>query len=791
MQPLPQGGFPSLTVLATGPQHQTEIDPVCGMAVDPATALSHEGYGRTWYFCHPGCQDRFTHPEQHSSSLLASASGYVCSMCPEVHAASPGACPKCGMALDPADPSAGESAAEQALQLLQRRWVWCAIATAPVFLLAMGPMVGLPIDLWIGPSTSLLIQAVLGSAVTWFGGWPYWVVAWDSFRTRQWNMFSLLLVGVMAAWLLSGLTVLVPGFADALSPQSVSATSQRSQVHGSMMGHDDRPLHGLPVYFESAAAITTLMLFGQWLEQRARQSTGEALRQLLDLSPRVAHVLRQGLFVDLPVGSIRQHDTLQIRPGEQIPLDGTVLEGQSSVDESLMTGESIPVPKSAGSSVVGGTLNHTGSLQIRVDQTLQAGLLARLVQLVAEAQRSRAPSQRLADQLAAWFVPAVFGLAIAALVGGLWWGPAPAWAFALGNALAVLVMACPCALGLATPLAITVAVGRGARLGILFRDAAALERLERCRIMLFDKTGTLTVGQPAVSRYNTGDSTAPFDLLKFAGSLEQASEHPWARAIVREAERAGIPLTTAHNIDVVPGHGLSGWVDGHRVQVGRPDWVLRQQPTTSDDRWGPIQVLVAVDDRILGGLEFVDPVRPEAKSVMSELHRLSVRTEMLTGDRQEVANRIAEQVGIDEVHAQLTPEQKLLFVQQRQESQQHPVAMVGDGLNDAPALAQADVGIALGTGTDLARQSASVTLLSGDLRGVLRGYKLSRATTRIIRDNLWLAMVYNGLGLPLAAGLLYPLTGWRLDPMVAAAAMSLSSVSVILNSQRLRRIPLD
>lgn len=743
------------------------------MEVDPATALSAEKDGVVWYFCAERCREKFLHPERFPPPWFPSAAGYWCPMDPDVWSAVPAACPRCGMALEPAGVS-DDSAAEAEFQALQRRLVLAGVLSVPVLILAMGPMLGLPLDQGIGREWSIAGQAVFSTVVLGTGT-PYWKIGWRSFTTRCLNMFSLLLLGVWTAWGASWLAWLVPEW-------FIPPTGQHGMV---------------PVYFESAAVITTLMLFGQWLEQRARQRTGQALRSLLSLTPPTARVLRDGREVELPLSVVRVGDRLRVRPGEKIPVDGVVLEGNSTVDESMITGESEPIGKQAGHAVIGGTVNRTGMLLIRAERVGSDSVLAQIVRLVTEAQRSRAPLQRLADQVASWFVPAVFCLTLVAVVAWLALGPEPRWSYALSSAVSVLVIACPCALGLATPMAVTVGVGRGAQAGILFRNAEALELLSRVKVLFLDKTGTLTQGQPELVACHPHAGFTEDALLVYAAAVEQFSEHPWAQAFQRKVAERRLSLPRVTDFAAVPGQGVQAqvWLKSENdptrehpteVRVGRMEWV---SPTMADTVAAPpSHSLVAVGSagQLWGTFALGDTLRPEAAHVCSQLQHLGLKLVLLTGDRVEVAEAVAAAVGIPEVHARLQPADKLRWISSTRQ-QGLVTAMVGDGINDAPALAAADVGIALGSGTDVARQTAGVVLLTSDLRGLVRAILLSRDTVQTIRQNLWFAFLYNSLGLPLAAGALYPLTGRLLDPMFAAAAMSMSSASVIFNSLRLQR----
>lgn len=762
--------FPPLAVL---PSEKTEIDPICGMSVDPKSALSAERDGVTWYFCSGQCREKFLHPERFPPQWVPSAKGYTCPMHPEVTSATPGSCPKCGMALEPVG-GAGVEASDREAVVLTWRLVAALAGTIPVFVLAMGPMVGLPVDHWIAPQISTWIQAILATVVVLVTATPYWQIGVVSFATRCLNMFSLIMLGVFAALLASWAALLKPDWFAAAS------------------GHHGAP----PVYFESAAVITTLMLLGQWLEHGARARTGAALRELLDLSAPTARVMRGEREVELPLSAVRVGDRVRVRPGEKVPVDGVVLKGSSTVDESMLTGESEPVTKDVGAKVTGATLNQSGSLLIGAERVGAESALARIVQLVAEAQRSRAPVQRWADVVAGWFVPAVLVVAVVSAVA--WWfaGPEPRWSYALTTAVGVLIIACPCALGLATPVAVTVGVGRAAKAGVLFRNAESLERLGRVTVLFVDKTGTLTEGRPEVVGVRPESGISTDELLRTAAAVEQHSEHPWAKAIVAKARSSNIAIPAATNFQMTAGQGAAAVVEGDEIRLGTPDWVASfhgspgvaipgSLPSKKEDPERAHSIVaVSKAGRMLGHIELSDVVRSTAASACTELRQLGLRVVMLTGDREAVAKSVATGVGIDEVHAGLKPDDKHRLIQEARDAGQ-TTAMAGDGINDAPALAAADVGIALGGGTDVAKQTAGVVLLAPDLRGIVRAVHLSRATVATIYQNLWFAFLYNGLGIPIAAGVLYPFTGQLLNPMLAALAMSLSSVSVIGNSLRL------
>jgi Cu+-exporting ATPase len=750
---------------------ETVKDPVCGMTVNPATARggSHAHAGQTYYFCSPRCHDRFAadpalflkpqtpahpHPvalEAPTNSQLTTHNSqlYTCPMHPEVRQPGPGSCPKCGMALERATLSADEPEDDSELRDMSRRLWVCAALTLPTAALGM---------LEIQP----LLQLLLSAPVVLWGGLPFFRRGWASLVSRQLNMFTLIALGTSAAFGFSLYATLFPG---------------------------------PPVYFEASAVIVTLVLLGQVLELRARRATSGALRALLGLSPKTARRLNgDGREVDVPLGEVLVGDRLRVRPGEKVPVDGSVLEGGSAVDESSITGEPLPVEKTPGARVVGGTLNGQGSFVMQAERVGQETLLAQIVSLVGEAQRSRAPIQRLADVVSGWFVPAVV---VSALVtAAIWgvWGPEPRLAHALVNAVAVLIIACPCALGLATPMSIMVGTGRGAGVGVLIKRADALEQLEKVDTLVVDKTGTLTEGRP---RLEGVVSIADFDeakLLLLAASLERASEHPLASAIVAGAEARGLSLLTATDFHAESGKGIRGVVAGQSVIVGTEPFLAEQRIATSSLRAaiaerraeGQTVVLIAVDGALSGLIAVTDPIKPSAEAALSELRRLGLQVVMLTGDSAATAQSVARRLGIDQVHAEVLPAQKHAIVRELKQKG-HKVAMAGDGTNDAPALAAADVGIAMGTGTDIAMQSAGITLVRGDLGGVVRARRLSESVMRNVRQNLAFAFVYNTLGIPLAAGLLYPFFGLLLSPMVAGAAMALSSVSVIGNALRLRR----
>ncbi len=676
------------------------------------------------------------------------------------------------MGLEPVDANVAEDDSEHRDML--RRFVWSACFTVPILVLAMGDMVlpGAPVHGTLGGAAGWLELAFATPVVLW-AAWPLLTRAWDSIVRRRLNMFSLIGLGVSVAYLYSMLAVVAPAaFPDGF-----------------------RGEHGVALYFEAAAVIVALVLLGQVLELRARRSTGAAIRALLDLSPKsTRRVGTDGAEEEIPLEAVRTGDHLRVRPGEAIPVDGRVVEGKSSVDESMVTGEPVPVAKSIGDPVVGGTVNSTGSLTIVAEKVGTETLLARIVQMVADAQRSRAPIQRLADQVAAWFVPAVIACALLAFVAWSAWGPEPRLAYALLNTVAVLIIACPCALGLATPMSIMVATGRGAQLGVLFRHAQAIESLRDVDTLVVDKTGTLTLGQPKLTRVVPSKGSDENTLLRLAASLESRSEHPLARAIVGGAEDRGVSPTDVREFESVTGMGVTGRVDARSIALGNKGLMehasvaIPEADSAQADalrRSGATVMFVAADRQLLGLIAVSDPIKDSTAAAIEELHGMGLRIVMLTGDNRSTAEAVGRELGIDEVVADAMPDQKLATIERLQRDGAR-VAMAGDGINDSPALAKADVGIAMGTGTDVAMESAAVTLVKGDLRGIVRARQLSAATMRNIKQNLAFAFGYNAAGIPLAAGVLYPLTGWLLSPMVAAAAMSLSSVSVIGNALRLR-----
>ncbi len=838
--------IPNPAPSATKPQ---EKDPVCGMDVNPATARHKTLHkDKEYFFCSAGCLSKFqANPEKILSSppkpmgsglvslggpavvapaappIAKSASGsgkdtyaYVCPMCPEVRQSAPGPCPKCGMALDPESSAIRASKTEytcpmhpevvraepghcpicgMALEprtvtveednpelrdMTRRFWISLAL-TVPLLVVAMEAMAVRSSGLGVRPTLSggawRWVELLLSTPVVLWCGWPFFQRGWASVANRSTNMFTLIAMGTGVAYLYSVVATLFP---------QIFPASFRSM--------DDRP----DVYFEAAAAIVTLVLLGQVLELRARSRTSSAIRALLDLSPKMARLVSENGGADgsesdrdIPLAAVRPGDRLRVRPGEKIPVDGIVLDGSSAVDESMITGESIPVEKTAGGRVIGATVNGNGSLVMRAERVGSETMLARIVQMVSQAQRTRAPIQRIADKVASWFVPAVMAIAVVTFIVWVSFGPEPRFAHAIVNAVAVLIIACPCALGLATPMAIMVGTGRGARAGVLIKNAEALETLEKVDTIVFDKTGTLTEGKPKVVAYSDAE------VVRLAASVERASEHPLAAAIVELASQRNLRLSDASGFESVPGKGIKGLVEGKRIAAG--NWALmtdlgvfgsgRKNAVSAAAAPGAIQVYVAIDGQYAGNIAIADPLKPTAADALSALKAQGIRLVMLTGDNQATAQEIARKLGIEDFKAEVLPAQKAEIVRSLQ-NEGRVVAMAGDGINDAPALAQAQVGIAMGTGTDIAMESGGITLLKGELEGILRARKLSQATMRNIRQNLFFAFLYNSIGVPIAAGVLYPVFGLLLSPILAAAAMSFSSVSVITNSLRLRKVRL-
>ncbi len=814
--------------IAHVPQHApavagTTTDPVCGMKVDPATAIGSHNYGgQTYWFCSSRCLDKFrSAPSRYATAETAKGAApatgveYTCPMHPEIHRPAPGNCPKCGMTLEPVEPQSFVPAARtkyvcpmhaqivrsepgncpicgMALEpktasaeetenpelVDMRRRLWAALTlTIPVLILAMGEYIpGRPLGRITSPRVWTWIEMILTTPVVVWAGWPFFVRGWRSITNRSLNMFTLIGLGVGVGYVYSLIGALFPS----IFPASFRENGE------------------VAVYFEAASVIVTLVLLGQVLELKARSQTGAAIKALLGLAPKTARLIREdGSEEDVPLETVQVGNRLRVRPGEKIPVDGVVLEGTSSVDESMITGEPIPIEKAVGDRLTGATVNGTGTLVMRAERIGSETLLAQIVRMVADAQRSRAPIQKLADVVAGYFVPIVVG--IAALAFAVWgiWGPDPRMAHALINAVAVLIIACPCALGLATPMSIMVATGKGATLGVLFKNAEAIEFMRKVDTLVVDKTGTLTEGKPRLMSVRPGDGSTGDRLLFLAASVERASEHPLAAAIVAGAEARGIALSPVESFESVTGKGVRARIGGSDVMLGNHKLLDEgginttglQKDAEAMRADGQTVMFMAVDGRMAGLLGVADPVKETTPEAIRQLHREGIRVVMLTGDSRTTAEAVARKLGIDEVIAEVLPEDKGKVVKQLQ-GQGRFVAMAGDGINDAPALAQAQIGIAMGTGTDVAMESAGVTLVKGDLRGIVRARMLSRATMRNIKENLFFAFVYNSLGVPIAAGVLYPVFGLLLSPVLAAAAMSFSSVSVVGNALRLRGVRL-
>jgi heavy metal translocating P-type ATPase len=790
----------------TGPETLPDVtatDPVCRMAVDPTAGGPHVDFdGETYYFCSDHCRDRFVSDpdavlgshglhggrEGHGSDSPGETSSrpsedqvveYTCPMHPEIRQPGPGACPICGMALEPVTVAAESGPSAELVDMRRRFWV-AVVLSVPVLVLEMGANLVGTIDDAVPDTLSNWLQLALATPVVLWAGWPFFTRGWTSVRTLKLNMFTLIAMGTGVAWLFSVVATVAPG----MFPDSV------------------RTMEGtVPAYFEAAAVITTLVLLGQVLELRAREQTSGAIRALLDLTPKTAHrVDEAGTEVEVDLTEVHLGDLLRVRPGEQVPVDGTVVEGRSAADESMVTGESMPVSKRAEDTLIGGTLNQSGSLLMRAGAVGRDTMLARIVQMVADAQRSRAPIQRLADRVSAWFVPAVIGVAVVAFTVWATIGPDPKLANALIVGVSVLIIACPCALGLATPMSIMVGVGRGARMGVLIKNAEALERMEKVDTVVVDKTGTLTRGKPSVTVVHPVGGTAEDELLRLAAAVEQASEHPLARAVVEAARSRlgdGQQLSPVDDFDAPAGKGVTGMVDGRRVAIGTSGFLSSHGVDAgaldgvADDvrRRGATAVLVAVNGVPAGVIGVADQVKDTTPAALAALRQEGIEVIMLTGDNRVTADAVAHDLGIDRVEAEVLPDHKSDVVT-RLRSEGRVVAFAGDGVNDAPALAAADVGLAMSTGTDVAIESAGVTLLRGDLNGIAHARRLSHATMQNIRGNLWFAFAYNAAGVPIAAGVLYPAFGLLLSPMIAAAAMAMSSVSVISNALRLRTVRL-
>ena len=774
-----------------GTHGYTVLDPVCGMKVDSRTASYHyDLQGSPYHFCSERCLERFKADPDHylnphrqepaiqhappgAPSEAAERMIWTCPMHPQIRRSGPGNCPICGMALEPLEPSAEEEANPELIDMTRRFWVSAALALPVLILVMAAELFGIEL---LSMRTSMWVQLALTTPVVLWGGWPFFERLWASLKTRNLNMFTLIGMGVGVAYSYS----LVAALAPQLFPSSL------------------RTMDGLvPAYFEAAAVITTLVLLGQVLELRARAATGKAIRALLGLAPKTARRVTNETEEDVPLSEVHVGDLLRIRPGEKVPVDGIVIEGRSSVDESMITGEPLPVEKFGGEKVTGATVNGTGTLLMRAERVGRDTMLSQIVRMVAAAQRSRAPIQKLADKVSGWFVPSVIAVSLIAFVVWGLFGPAPPVSHAIVNAIAVLIIACPCALGLATPMSIMVGTGRGATAGVLVKNAEALELMEKIDTLVVDKTGTLTIGKPKLIAIETTNGFEEADVLRFAASLERGSEHPLAAAIVEGAQERGIKVANSGDFESLTGKGVAGTVDGRQVALGNAtlmtDLKIDSSPleALADEHRsdGEGVMFAAVDGRIAAIIVVADPVKETAQEAIAALHLEGIRIVMLTGDNRRTADAVARKVGIDEVIAEILPDQKQAKVEAlRKEGRR--VAMAGDGINDAPALAAADVGIAMGTGTDVAMESAAVTLVKGDLRGIVRARRLSHAVMRNIRQNLFFAFVFNAAGVPIAAGVLYPWFKVLLSPIIAGAAMSLSSVTVIGNSLRLRGVRL-
>lgn len=762
----------------------TGTDPVCGMSVDRATAkhlARHQGQG--FYFCSSGCKTKFeADPDKYLGDRpepepMPAGTQYTCPMHPEIVTDHPDACPLCGMALEPMGVPTGDEGPNPELVDFTFRFKVSAILALPLFVIAMGPMVGLPIRDWIGESTAIWLELLLATPVVLWAAIPFFHRGWQSVVNRSPNMWTLIAIGVGAAY----------GY-------SVVAT-----VFPEVFPHQFRHEGSVPVYFEAAAVIVALVFLGQVLELRARERTGSAIRALLDLAPKTARrIAEDGTETDVPLDEVRTGDRLRVRPGDSVPVDGIVVEGRSSVDESMITGEPVPVEKVEGDVLTGGTLNRNGSLVMEAERVGSETKLSQIVEMVAKAQRSRAPIQGMADRVSFYFVPAVVLVAIAAFIGWALFGPSPAMIYAIVSAVSVLIIACPCALGLATPMSIMTATGRGAQAGVLIRDAEALERFAAVDTLIVDKTGTLTEGKPRLTDIVAASGFEEAEVLSLAASLERGSEHPLAEAIVEGAGDKGIKLTPASDFEASTGKGVSGEVSGKRVALGNRtmmddlgvDAAALAENADALRGEGKTAMFVAVAGKLAGIVAVSDPIKETAAGAIRALHDSGLKIIMATGDNERTARAVAARLGIDEVRADMLPQDKQALVEELRRDGAK-VAMAGDGVNDAPALAAADVGIAMGTGADVAMESAGITLVKGDLTGIVRARRLARATIRNIKQNLFFAFVYNAVGVPVAAGILYPILGVLLSPMIAAAAMSLSSVSVISNALRLRTVKLQ
>ena len=767
---------------AHGDHHSADmaklLDPVCGMKVDPSSSPHRFDYrGETYHFCSAGCQTKFVDaPEQYldkgkPKSDVPEGTIYTCPMHPQIRQVGPGNCPICGMALEPEVASLEAPLNPELADMTRRFWVGLVLSLPAVVLEMGGHLVGG--HGWVDQTLSNWIQLVFATPVVLWAGWPFFVRGWQSLVTRNLNMFTLIAMGTGVAYVYSLVGTIAPG----IFPETFRG-------HGGAVA----------VYFEAAAVITVLVLLGQVLELRAREATSGAIKALLQLAPKTARLVDDdGADHEVQIESLKVGDKLRVRPGEKVPVDGVIFEGRSTLDESLVTGESMPVTKESGGKVIAGTLNQSGSFVMRADKVGRDTLLSQIVKMVAEAQRSRAPIQRLADQVAGWFVPVVIVVALIAFGAWAMFGPEPRMAFGLVAAVSVLIIACPCALGLATPMSIMVGVGRGAQAGVLIKNAEALERMEKVDTLVVDKTGTLTEGKPKVVSIVPAAGFEETDILRLAASVERSSEHPLADAIMRAAKERNLTLATVEEFDSPTGKGVTGKVDGKTVQLGNSAFLKSLSIETASleadaeklREEGATVINIAVDGKLAGVLAIADPVKASTPDALKALAAEGIKVIMLTGDNRTTANAVAKRLGISDVEAEVLPDQKSAVVLKLQK-QGRVVAMAGDGVNDAPALAVAEVGIAMGTGTDVAMESAGITLLGGDLGGIVRARRLSQATMSNIRQNLFFAFIYNAAGIPIAAGILYPTFGILLSPIIAAAAMALSSVSVVGNALRLR-----
>ncbi len=761
------------------------VDPVCGMTIEDKDAVATSTHkGTTYYFCAKPCKEKFDKgPRAYLKEKVEVKfekkgvpvkAEWTCPMHPEIVRDSPGNCPKCGMALEPKTVS-GEEQNSELIDMTRRFWAG-VILTIPLVLIAMRDYIpGLLLESLISHEVMKWMELIFATPVVLWAGWPFFVRCWQSLITRNLNMFTLIGIGVGVAYTYSVVAALLPG----IFPASFRKDGE------------------MEVYFEAAAVIVTLVLLGQVLELKARSKTGAAIKMLLGLAPKTARRIKDGAEEDIPLEHVKKDDVLRVRPGEKIPVDGAVLEGSSSVDESMVTGEPIPVQKQKGDCVIGATVNGTGTFIMKAEKVGADTLLSQIVHMVAEAQRSRAPIQKLTDIVAAYFVQIVMAIAILTFVIWTWLGPEPRMAYAIINAVAVLIIACPCALGLATPMSIMVAMGKGAMAGVLFKNAEAIEVMKKIDTIVVDKTGTLTIGKPRLINVIPANGFDEKSVLHFGASIERGSEHPLASAIVKGAEERGINLVDVNSFESVTGKGVMGNIEGHKIALGNRklledigiDTGELSQKAEAMRTEGQTVMFITIDGKAAGLLCVADPIKETTPEAIKALHRENIRIVMLTGDNRTTAEAVSKKLALDDVIAEVLPDQKADIVKKLQ-SEGRVVAMAGDGINDAPALAQAHVGIAMGTGTDVAMESAGVTLVKGDLRGIVRARRLSRATMRNIKQNLFWAFIYNSMGVPVAAGILYPFFGVLLSPMIAAAAMSFSSVSVIGNALRLRRVKL-